>query len=237
MKGTYQVMSCMVLLLWTGIVQAQGLERSFEARPTGERMSAVKINILSPFYSTLNLSYQRVINPASSINLTASYMDFDSYGSTYNPVDSATNGGSVEVASQRTKGFTVMPEYRYTVNGRGLSGIYLAPFLRYAYYEYSQVAVMDSVNSSSQFGSVIVTYTKPDFYAYHTVALGCIVGKQILFKNRISVDFFCGPVYSILVASNKTIYNSGDVVLGPGIPPANVKGYGLRAGITVGFVY
>jgi hypothetical protein len=58
-----------------------------------------------------------------------------------------------------------------------------------------------------------------------------------VFKNRVVIDLFGGPVYSILVASNKTITKTGDVVIGNGIPNTYVRGYGVRAGLTVGFLF
>lgn len=203
-----------------------------------EHKHALKINLFSSFYSTLNVSYQHVRNNTGSWNLTASYMDFDSYGSTTNPTDSLTNGGSGSVKSQRTQGFAIIPEYRYVLNGRGLSGMYVAPFLRYSYYEYDQVAIYDSTYYNSQTGYYMTqTEYRPDLFTYHTLALGCIFGKQILYKNRVSFDFFCGPSYSILVACNKDIKATSDVAIGPGISNAYIKGFGLRAGITVGFTY
>lgn len=204
---------------------------------TTDPKNAIKINLLSSFYSTINLSYQRVLSNTQSLNITASYMDFDSYGSTDNPVDSL-HGGSEEVKSQRTQGFTVMPEFRCMLNGRGLSGAYVAPFMRYAYYEYEQVGRYDStyINQTTGYHYIITEY-RPDFYAYHSLTLGCIFGKQILFKNKVSIDLFCGPAYSILVSSNKDIQTVDDIAIGPGIPGSYIKGLGLRAGITVGFTY
>ena len=203
-----------------------------------EHKNAFKINLLSSFYSTVNISYQHVLTNTTSWNITASYMDFDSYGSTNNPVDSL-HGGSGKVKSQRTQGFAVIPEYRFVLNGRRLSGVYAAPFLRYSYYEYQHTAIYDSSYYNSQTGYyTIVTELRPDLYTYHTLALGCIFGKQVMFKNRVSIDFFCGPSYSILLSSNKrNIHSTRDVVIGPGIPNAYISGLGLRAGITVGFTY
>lgn len=220
--------------LGTGYTQV--VNRSLLAK-LPERKHAAKINLLSPFYGTLNLSYQHVLNRNSSLQLTATYMDFDFYGGTTNPVDSL-HGGSDLVKSQRAQGFTIVPEYRFVINGRGLSGIYLAPFIRYAYYEYSQVAIMDTSYYSSQLGYVVTSsYLKPDFYAYHTIAFGGIIGKQLLFKNKVCLDLFCGPVLSILVSSNKQIKFPADVVMGPGIPGAYLKGYGIRAGIAIGIAH
>lgn len=235
-KMKYTIASWVCWFMVSGSISAQTLSRGF-TQPV-EHKNALKINLLSSFYSTINLSYQHVISNTHSWNITASYMDFDSYGSTVNPSDSLTNGGSSEVKSQRTQGIAIIPEYRYVLNGRGLSGMYIAPFLRYSYYEYHQVAIYDSTYYNSQAGYYMVkTEYHPDLFAYHTLAVGCIFGKQVLFKNRISFDFFCGPSYSILVSSNKDIKSPADVVIGPGISNVYIKGLGLRGGITIGFTY
>lgn len=202
-----------------------------------EHKNALKINLFSSFFSTINLSYQHVLTNTRSFNITASYMDFNSYGSTLNPID-PMQGGSEEVESQRTQGFAIIPEYRYVINGRGLSGMYMAPFIRYSYYEYNQVAKYDSTYYDTKANYyVTVTELRPDLFTYHTLALGCIVGKQVLFKNKVSIDLFCGPSYSILVSSNKDIQSPADVAMGIGISKAYIKGFGVRGGITVGFTY
>jgi hypothetical protein len=226
------------LLAFCGRVYAQNLGQAFSTPKQQDNKNALKINALSLIYSTLNLSYQHVVNNTSSVNITASYMDFDSYGSIHNPLDSI-NGGSSLVESQRTQGFAITPEYRFVTNGKGLSGRYVAPFLKYSYYEYAQVAIMDSTYYNSQVGYHVTTSTfKPDLYVYHTLAFGCVFGKQFLFKNRVAIDIFGGPVLSVLASSNKkNIASTQDVVIGPGIPNAYIKGLGIRAGITVGFIY
>ena len=207
-----------------------------------EHNNALKINLLSPFYGTINLAWQHRISNDASFQLTATYTDFDSYGSTdnTNSNNSFSSNGYVDQTAnnQLTKGFTIVPEYRFVLNGRGLSGVYIAPFARYMYYEYSR-EVVTTIDTSTVYStrSRYVKYSTPELYSYHSLGLGLIVGKQFVFKNRVVFDLFGGPAYSILLASNTTINKTGDVVIGSGIPNTYIRGYGVRGGFTVGFLF
>lgn len=207
-----------------------------------ERKDAIKINLLSPFYGTVNLAWQHRLSNDASFQLTMTYTDFDSYGSTDNtdniPV-TTNNNTEVNVDNQLTKGFSIMPEYRFILNGRGFSGIYIAPFGRFMYYEYSRDIVTREYTTTTTpfYSTTYVDKRTSEFYTYHSIGLGVIIGKQFLFKNRIMFDIFGGPVYSLLVASNKSINTTTDVVIGTGIPNTYIRGYGLRGGFTVGFLF
>ena len=212
-----------------------------------ERTDALKVNLLSPFYGTINLAWQHKISNDASFHLTLTYMDFDSYGSINNSdgLTGQNNHGFPnayniyeDVESQVTRGATVTPEYRFVLNGKGFSGVYIAPFARYMYYEYER-NVTTRIDTGSYYYSSVNSFTFKDteLYAYHSLGLGVIVGKQFVFKNRVLLDFFGGPVYTVLLASNKSINKTGDVVIGTGIPNTYVRGYGIRAGFSLGFLF
>lgn len=219
-----------------------------------ELSKAIKVNLLSPFWGSLTLAYQQVIRPNASIQITASYMDFDSYGSTSNRSYNQTSGykrtvvgnATIEetttytLKNQRTQGFSITPEFRSMLNGRGLSGIYIAPFMRYMYYKHT-AELTESVQTYTQLN--VSPFTSNYNYSTreseqtninHTVGLGLIIGKQILYKNKVVIDGFIGPTYAILVQSNYPVSSTSEVRIGQGIPNLYVKGYGLRAGFTIG---
>lgn len=224
-----------------------------------EHHQALKINLVSPFYGTLNLSWQTVLNSSACFQVTASYTDFDSYGSvtdesrnednytttrTVNGNQTTETTTSRSIISQRTQGFAVTPEYRYMLNGRNLTGFYIAPFARYMYYEYSrqmefysQTVTYLTSQPYPSLSNTSATTTGSDLFTYHTLGLGVTVGKQIMFKNKVVIDCFAGPVYSILLSSNQTVRSTSDVVIGTGIPNLYIRGYGVRAGITIGLAY
>jgi hypothetical protein len=244
-KRFYVLLLCSFVL--TAATSAQEMPgKAGQAFKTTDRSDAIKINLLSPFYGTVNLAWQHRVSNDGSFQLTMSYTDFDSYGSTENANTNTTYTNTTyryvntTYNNQLTRGFTLVPEYRFVLNGRGLSGIYIAPFVRYMYYEYSRDATttIDTSTSSSYYSTGrFATYVDKELYTYHSIGVGVILGKQFVFKNRVVLDLFGGPVYSILMASNKSINKTGDVVIGTGIPNTYIRGYGVRAGLTVGFLF
>jgi hypothetical protein len=249
---------CLISVLFFTSLTAQNIENKVSSTLSQKEHSyAFKFNLVSPFYGTLNLSWQKVISNDASFQLTASYTDFDSYGSSQDESQQNYNGNSTTIVngdtttyvsvyntvkSQRTQGFAITPEYRYLLNGRKLSGVYVAPFMRYMYYEYSRqldqsLQITTTTGPSYYYNTTYQTKAGSDLYAYHTLGLGVTVGKQIMFKNKVLLDFFLGPSYSLLLASNKTINSTSDVVIGSGIPNLYIRGYGVRAGISIGLAY
>jgi hypothetical protein len=188
------------------------------------KKNAAKINLLSPLYSNLSLSYQYLITPFRSIQLTASYMDFN---------DFVTYGNADDL---RVTGFSITPEYRINFSGYGLNGFYVGPFLRYMDYkktvDYNELYTTVMENSS-----------------FKSAGIGFNIGKQFIIKNTVLVDLFAGPVYQVLVQEkiNQSItrqmqpfyYNYEDFsnYLSPSIPNRYLKGYGIRAGITIGIAF
>jgi hypothetical protein len=257
MKNTLIVL----LITFCSLTQsfAQNLDSKINQAP--DNKGAFKINVLSPFYSTLNVSLQHIIKNDASIQFGLSYMDFDSYGSLNNTENddlfsrgpsqttTTTNGNitttqNIEgvIRGQRTQGVVFTLEYRYNLTGRGLSGTYIAPFARYMFYDFSrkldnQIFTTTTNNINFTSTTTIRRESGGDNFTYNTLGLGLIAGYQVLFKNKVVFDFFGGPVYGILLSSSKKIEATNDVVLGPGIPNLYVRGYGLRAGVLVGITY
>lgn len=87
-------------------------------------------------------------------------------------------------------GFGVTPEYRYYLSATPApQGVYIAPFLRY----------FEVDGDEATFGG------------------GLVIGKQSIFKNKVSVDAFFGPSYNTFVVDE-------------------LFEFGLRAGITLGLI-
>jgi hypothetical protein len=178
--------------------------------------NGLKLNILSPIYSNLSLSYQHLITPFKSFQITAAYMDFSDY------VNQSNN-------DLRVQGFSITPEFRINFNGYGLNGFYAGPFLRYMDYR-------KTYNSN---------YYVEDS-KFESLGVGFNIGHQFIIKNTVLVDLFAGPVYQILVQEkvNKSIYNTQPYYYGENleylaqsIPNRYLKGYGIRAGITIGIAF
>ncbi|WP_026904972.1 DUF3575 domain-containing protein [Pedobacter glucosidilyticus] len=104
-------------------------------------------------------------------------------------------------------GFSTTPELRYYPKANALNGLYFGPFLRYQNY-----TVKDDINEGS----------------YTSFGGGAVLGRQWVYKSGFTLDLFFGPSY-----------NAGKIKAddGSGEPEVNgaIDGFGLRAGIAIGF--
>jgi len=183
--------------------------------------NALKLNIFSPIYSNLSLSYQHLINPFKSFQITAAYMDFNDYINRYDD-------------DLRVQGFSITPEYRMNFNGYGLNGFYAGPFLRYMDYH--------KTYNSNFSGSIDIEDSK-----FKSLGIGFNIGQQFIIKNTVIIDLFAGPVYQVLIqedinkinVTNTPWYytNNSDQYLAGSIPNRYLRGYGIRAGITIGVAF
>jgi hypothetical protein len=158
------------------------------------QQNAIKINLLSPLFRTLNLSYERALNEKSSFQLGVYF-----------------TGASV--GDFKYSGTGITPEYRFYLSETPApEGFYVAPFLRY-----QNVKIEDKDTS--------------DKATLNAIGGGVVVGKQWIFKERVTLDIFLGPSFN----SGKVKVESGDTdfdKLNPGF-----KGFGLRTGLTLGIAF
>ncbi|CAN5876682.1 hypothetical protein BH24BAC1_BH24BAC1_30410 [soil metagenome] len=90
-------------------------------------------------------------------------------------------------------------------------GVYIAPYLRYQSFSLTDV-------------------TESGKGKYTSMGGGVLIGKQWIFKNRISLDTFVGPGY-----------NPGSVKVDVGeeddLDVGSLGGFGIRTGITLGLKF
>ncbi len=107
-------------------------------------------------------------------------------------------------------GFGFTPEYRLYLTNVVLNGVYIAPFMRYQSYTLSDD--QNDKGTLSTFGG------------------GLILGRQWLFKDKVTLDMFIGPSY-----------NSGSVKVTSGVNnfdlTSSFDGFGVRAGVCFGFAF
>ncbi|UYN88341.1 MAG: DUF3575 domain-containing protein [Cyclobacteriaceae bacterium] len=109
-------------------------------------------------------------------------------------------------------GFGITPEYRfYLSDSPAPEGVYVAPFIRYQKFNISDKDVSDSEADFSAFGG------------------GVVIGKQWVFKDKITLDLFLGPAYY----SGKVSGQSGNTTFDTDA----FDGFGLRTGINFGFKF
>jgi hypothetical protein len=193
-----------------------------------DMLNNIKLNLLSPFYSNLSIFYQRVVTPDYTVQLGVSYMDFTGVlGTSTN----STGSSYYERSSEQTQMVTITPEFHYNLTGQYLSGIYFGSFVRFLQSTYKY----DLDSSTYYFGSSNgISHHKS---SYTTIGIGVLVGKQLLYKRRVSFDIYAGPVYSILVANSNPIRTNNDLIISDDLSPVMFRGYGIRAGLTVGYAF
>jgi hypothetical protein len=195
------------------------------------KQNAFKMNLLSPIFNTVNISYQRLVTPEKSLQVGFSYMNFNDFLDEEDRID-------VDETNKIT-GYNVIAEYRVNFTGYGLNGFYAGPFLRYL--NYTRDYKYSYYNSSP--ASVYKQTSK-----YQSMGLGFILGKQFLIKNIFTIDLFAGPVYQVLLENkqsrsgnmqNSSYYSRYDAgaYLGQVIPNNYLKGYSLRAGFNIGLAF
>ncbi len=200
------------------------------------RKHAIKTNILSAVYNTLNVSYEKLKPNGNSVLIGASYMDFDDFGE--NNYDYSFGNGFTKV-----EGVSLTSEYRLHFSGQGFEGGYVGGFARAMYYERAAQSVNYNYQSSQQPMSTDIL--REDF-KYVSAGLGFVVGYQFVVKNRITFDFFGGPVYQYLIHEDRktrnlntgaNVQSQNETLLAESIPNKYIRGYGLRGGITVGILF
>lgn len=152
-----------------------------------------KLNIISPVVRTASVFYERTLNDESSLQLGFYYSGYS---------DDET----------KLRGFGITPEYRFYLTEKiAPDGVYMAPFLRYQYFDVEDEITLDEGTLSS-FGG------------------GVLIGRQWIFKERVSLDLFVGPSYFGM-----------DVEVPEGSEDTfdldAFDGFGIRAGITFGLAF
>ena len=115
------------------------------------------------------------------------------------------------VGDTEFSGIGLTPEYRFYLSDTDApKGVFIAPFVRYQNFKLEE-KVTNSKGELSTFGG------------------GLIIGKQWIFKERISLETFIGPVYQ-----------SGDVKVTSGTDNFDTgafDGFSVRAGLTLGVAF
>lgn len=143
---------------------------------------AVKLNVGSLIFNTLYLNYEQAINDKSSFNIGVHRMfktglpgDLDS--------DFQTSDEAVNLESPDLDGYGITAEYRiYTSsNKEGLSGFYVAPFLRHSSYSISGEDFYEDDNNVSHLGQFSVSLK-------NNLGLGLAIGTHFNLGENWSID-------------------------------------------------
>jgi hypothetical protein len=114
------------------------------------------------------------------------------------------------------RGFGITPEYRFYLSAtEAPNGVYVAPFLRY------QNLTVES-DESDDFDTSKGTL--------NNFGGGVVMGRQWVWKERITLDIFIGPSY---VAGSVDVEEGDEDDLATGA----FNGFGIRTGITFGIAF
>lgn len=133
----------------------------------------------------ITLSYERILNPRQSIAITAGFLEFPS-------LFKDSIGSLLAITSGEKYGINLALEYRFYLGKRNLrpipDGIYLAPYISYYGYRFSNgVDMMHTTIDSA--GTI-----KGNFYIFN---VGVELGYQFVFWKRLTLDFvLIGPAVS-----------------------------------------
>ncbi len=161
------------------------------AQNEAERKSCIKLNMLSPVMSTLNIAIETQTADDYTVQLGFAYMNHPTYAN--------TNG--------LTKAFFLTPELRYqlgeTKNGYAFIGV----FGRYNNMEYTE--------SERKF-----LVTRKATSNYQSIGGGIVIGQKLMYKNRVAIELFAGPVYFGIINSKNDFFNKSDddIIIDQDIP-------------------
>jgi hypothetical protein len=161
------------------------------AQNEAERKSCIKLNMLSPVMSTLNIAIETQTADDYTVQLGFAYMNHPTYAN--------TNG--------LTKAFFLTPELRYqlgeTKNGYAFIGV----FGRYNNMEYTE--------SERKF-----LVTRKATSNYQSIGGGIVIGQKLMYKSRVAIELFAGPVYFGIINSKNDFFNKSDddIIIDQDIP-------------------
>jgi hypothetical protein len=119
----------------------------------------------------------------------------------------------VSLSGLKYSGLGITPEYRFYFAGHkeALNGVYAAPFLRYQSFTLKEKSTLDKANYSS-FGG------------------GALIGWEKASPGGFVIDLFVGPAYNAGRFKNDADEDEFDISGG-------IDGFGVRAGISLGFAF
>jgi len=180
-----------------------------------DKKNSLKANLISPFFNILTVFYTKYLDKETALQFGASIMtDFN-----YTSQDRVLNGQALTI------------EYRYLLKGSHANGTYIQPFTRFinasATAKYSNNNTNQSVTDKGSYNESCLS-----------AGLGFLLGVQNTVKNKLVFDIYAGPVYAIQInpSSNRPSKASENTNRG-GLQDLIVKGYGIRAGISMGFLF
>lgn len=186
-----------------------------------DKKHSLKANLISPFFNILTVFYNRYLTEETAIQFGASIMTDCKFN---------TDNDERNLNSQ-----AITAEYRYLLIGSHANGSYIQPFARFINANASvslQKEYFD--NTLNKWVNKKINYNESCVSA----GLGFLLGFQNTVKNKLLFDVYAGPAYAIQF--NPTNNRPSDVAESNergSLKDLLVKGYGIRAGFCIGFLF
>lgn len=194
-----------------------------------DKKNSIKANLISPFFNVLTVFYTNYLDQERAFQVGVSLMTDFKY--------SGSNGSGGE--DRKLNGQALTLEYRYNLSGNHSNSRYIQPFTRIINANFDA----HYTNTSYYFDPVTNQYVNANKNINYnesclSAGLGFLLGVQNTIKNKLVLDLYAGPVYSFEVTTSSTrpagvseYSNRG------GLQDILLKGYGIRAGLCLGFLF
>lgn len=186
-----------------------------------DKKHSLKANLVSPFFNVLTVFYTKYINEETAMQFGASLM-----------TDFKTNNNNEDRVLNCQ---AITAEYRYLLIGTHANGSYIQPFTRFINANAAVSLQQDYYDKNqSKWVNNKINYNESCLSA----GVGFLLGMQNTVKNKLLFDVYAGPAYAIQINPSSTrpfgiSENSGRGSLQDLI----VRGYGVRAGFCIGFLF
>ncbi len=224
MKRKYSIIFMLLLAVITA--NAQEAKPAKKAEPL--KQNAIKINPISPFWDAVQLSYLRRTSDDVAFNFSLGYMN-------YTPSNDFRT-----YANENTVAVFIAPEIRYYLENKHVENFYVSGFARYINMTYS-----GDVTIATPAPFTMIYTLEHREAVYNSLGIGILAGKEFIYKNRIILDGFVGPVYSFLLTQqdgfpkgtgNNNTTNT-DLSIAQMFSNNMLRRYGIRAGFTIGYMF
>ncbi|MBU3661781.1 MAG: DUF3575 domain-containing protein [Bacteroidetes bacterium] len=163
-----------ILICFCWFVLPSNAQRTISFHPDSvARKHALKINLLSPLFLTLNLAHEVRLNSHQSMQQVLAYTYF------------YANGGNKKITD--FKGLYYTLDYRiYGKNKKAWQGGYLNPFIRYNYINHKYYITDTTTNITKNYQEKL-----------QGLSLGFAWGKQKIYRNKFLIDYSIGIFASL----------------------------------------
>lgn len=174
-----------------------------------------KLDLIAPAARTFQVQFERAYNKSNSFNLGLLYSD---------QTEAITNAAFLYR-------FAATLEHRYYMSkSEAPHGFYLSSFLRYQWMRTDDWIYNYLYDATGNYVYINQYVTRQ----LNTMGLGINLGYQAIFKDKIALDAYFGPIYN---TGDKRVNLNNPYEYRPNESFKPYVGYFVRAGLSIGYVF